>query len=247
MRKTGAPRRIKLGPGGAERAFRPRQDGAGQVVVLERQENGLWTQTAAVHAPSPDRDGRFGSRVALDGDRFVAVAYDTLDTPMSGITFAWSSSNPSVAQLESTTAASTDARSAANGLANIRATVHGVTGSAPLTVQQALAGIQVTPASATIGVSGTVGTIARGIDANGFYISGGSFAFTSSTPAVATVGAATGIVTGVGLALVAAAELGILPGVGGGADRSVLLAFAGIGRPEKFFESLTGAGATDGS
>lgn len=52
------------------------RDQAGQVVVLERQATGLWTQTAAVRAPSPDPEGRFGSRVALDGDRFLAVAYD---------------------------------------------------------------------------------------------------------------------------------------------------------------------------
>ncbi len=52
------------------------RQGAGQATVLEKQPDGLWTQTATVKAPSPDRDGQFGTRVALDGDRFLAVAYD---------------------------------------------------------------------------------------------------------------------------------------------------------------------------
>ena len=51
--------------------------------------------------------------------------------------------------------------------------------------------------TATIAVSGTVGLIARGLDANSRYISGGSFRFSSASPAVATVDSITGVVTGV--------------------------------------------------
>ncbi len=50
--------------------------GAGRVVLMRRQPTGAWHQTGVTYAPSPYRDGRFGTRVSLDGDRLLAVAYD---------------------------------------------------------------------------------------------------------------------------------------------------------------------------
>jgi uncharacterized protein YjdB len=131
--------------------------------------------------------------------RFRAIAYDTLDVAMSGVTFTWASTNGSVALLDSATATTARATAAANGLTAITATAQGVTGSATLRVQQLLSSIELTPPSATIGVTGTLALLARGRDANGRYIPGGSFSYASSNPGVATVDAGSGVVTGVAL------------------------------------------------
>ena len=133
--------------------------------------------------------------------RYRAIAHDTLDAVMTGIAFTWRSTNGSVAVLDSVTSVTAVATSAANGVTAIQATAQGFT-SAPgafLTVAQVLASIELTPATATIAPTGTVGLVARGKDANNRYISGGSFTFTSATPGVATVDATTGRVTGVAL------------------------------------------------
>ena len=128
---------------------------------------------------------------------FIAVAHDTLDAPMTGVTFTWASTNPSVAALDSITGTTTRATAAANGVTSITATAQGVTGSAGLKVAQVLASIQLTPDTLAVAVSGAGALTARGLDANGRFISGGTFKYASGQPAVATVDSATGVVTGV--------------------------------------------------
>jgi len=135
--------------------------------------------------------------------RYRAVAHDTLDAVMSGVSFTWVSTNGSVAVLGSNAGDTTSATSAANGLTQIRATAQGFTSTpgALLTVSQVLASITLSPPAsnltATIAVTGTVGLVARGKDANNRFIAGGSFVFTSANPAVATVDSVSGVVTGV--------------------------------------------------
>lgn len=134
------------------------------------------------------------------GRLFRAEARDTLDAVMTGVTFAWSSDNASVALMDSITATRARALSNANGSTRIFATAEGVnTYFAPLKVQQVLAAIELTPTPDTIGVTGTVQLTARGKDANGRGISGGSFTYASSNVAIATVNATTGVVAGVTL------------------------------------------------
>ena len=128
---------------------------------------------------------------------FTAVAHDTLDAPMTGVTFTWTSTNGSVAVLDSITATTARATAAANGLTAITAVAQGITGSATLKVSQVLASIQLTPAADTIAVTGSAALVARGLDARGKFISGGTFTYTSGSPGVATVNASTGVVTGV--------------------------------------------------
>ena len=137
--------------------------------------------------------------------RYRAIAHDTLDVVMSGIQFTWQSTNGSVAVVPNITADTVTATSAANGVTTINATAQGFTSSpgASLTVSQVLASIVLSaPASnpaATIAPKGTVALVARGKDANGRFISGGSFTYASATPAVATVdstGRVTGVATG---------------------------------------------------
>jgi adhesin/invasin len=133
--------------------------------------------------------------------RYRAVAHDTLDAVMTGVSFTWVSTNGSVAVLNNPAGDTSRATSAANGLTQILATAQGFTSApgAQLTVSQVLASIDLTPLTATIAVTGNIGMVARGKDANSRYISGGTFAFASATPAVATVGASSGVVTGVAL------------------------------------------------
>lgn len=129
---------------------------------------------------------------------YRAVAYDTLDAVMTGVTFTWASSNPSVASLDSITTSTARATALANGFTAVRATAQGVTGTAALTVAQVMQSIEITPASVTVAVTGSAVLTARRRDANNYYIPGGTFTFTSLAPATATV-SATGVVTGVAL------------------------------------------------
>ncbi len=133
------------------------------------------------------------------GDRrmYRAIARDTLLNVIPGITFAWSSTNASVALIDSTTTTKARAVAAANGVTAIQATAQGVTGAASLTVAQVLSSIDLSPTSAVVAVTGTTQLIARGKDANGRFISGGSLVFSSTAPGIATVNASTGVVTGV--------------------------------------------------
>lgn len=129
--------------------------------------------------------------------RYRAIAHDTLDAPMTGVSFTWSSTNGAVAPLDSSAAVAPTATSAANGVTAITAAAQGVSGSATLRVAQVLAAIHLTPAAATIAVGGSTALTARGLDANGRYISGGTFSYATTQTATATVNAGTGVVTGV--------------------------------------------------
>lgn len=127
---------------------------------------------------------------------YVATARDTLDNPIPGIVVSWTSSNGAVASLDSINSATVRATAAANGVTSITASAQGISGSAVLTVQQVLTSIDLSPAAATIAPSGSVVLVARGRDANGVFIPGGSFTYSSAQPAIATVNATSGVVTG---------------------------------------------------
>ena len=139
---------------------------------------------------------------------YRAEARDTLDAIMSGVTFSWNSTNASVAAIDTPAPTSAGAIAAANGITSIQASAQGVTGSATLYVAQVLASIELTPATVTVFVGGNTPVVARGKDSNGRYISSGSFTYSSSGPAFASVNATTGIVTGVanGVANITAAS-----------------------------------------
>ena len=129
---------------------------------------------------------------------YRAQARDTADAPMSGVTFTFASTNPTVAPLDSLNPATARALTNANGITTIQATADGITGSATFKVQQVLAAVELTPTPDTIGVAGTVQLVARGKDANGRYISGVTVTYATSSAPVATVNAS-GVVTGVAL------------------------------------------------
>ena len=129
---------------------------------------------------------------------YRAVAYDTLDAAMTGITVAWASSNPSVATIDSSGPVTARLVALANGFTAVRATAQGVTGAASLTVAQVMTSVELSPAAASIAPTGTVVLTARRRDASNFFIPGGSFTFASDAVGVATV-SASGVVTGVAI------------------------------------------------
>jgi uncharacterized protein YjdB len=119
---------------------------------------------------------------------FSAVARDGAGAAIAGASFTWSSSNTAVATVDDNGAATV----VDNGTTQITATSSGVTGSATLTVAQAVASIEVTPATATLtALSERRQFSAEALDANGIALTTQpAFAWTeSSAGAVATINA----------------------------------------------------------
>lgn len=130
---------------------------------------------------------------------YRAVAYDSAGAALTGQKLSWATSNPSVGSITSSSDSTATVQGVGNGATAIRASALGVTGEASLVVQQALAGIELSPLTATIGINGNASIVARGKDANGRYITGlAGFAFQSDDVTVATVDG-NGLVTGVNL------------------------------------------------
>lgn len=157
--------------------------------------------TTVVVTPASASLNALGATTALS-----AVARNSAGATVSGKSFSWTSESPSVATVNASTGVVT---AAANGTAVIRATVSGgsVSGTATITVQQAVAAMSVQPASGTVIVGRTLQLNATATDAGGAAIASPQLTWTSSSTAVATV-STTGLVTGVapGTATVTAAS-----------------------------------------
>lgn len=140
---------------------------------------------------------------------YRAVAHDTLDAPMTGITFVWESSNPSVAPFDSTGTETARVVGIANGITSVRAGAQGILGAASLRVQQELSSIALSPKTLSIAPSGATLLTARGLDPDGSFLpSLTGVTFASNNTPVATVNASTGLVSGVanGTALITATK-----------------------------------------
>jgi len=129
--------------------------------------------------------------------QFVATATDASGTPISGLTFTWRSSTPTVASLDSAGLAS----GLAQGTATITAT-NGTVTSNPITLTVApstVSFITLTPPAPSIQVHQTQQFVATATDASGTPISGLTFMWASSTPTVASLdsaGLASGLAQG---------------------------------------------------
>ncbi|MDE3258186.1 MAG: Ig-like domain-containing protein [Gemmatimonadota bacterium] len=126
--------------------------------------------------------------------QFSATAYDADDAEISGKTFAWSSSNVSVATIDSSgLATAVDA-----GSTTITATVDGKSGAATLSVTEpppVVASVTVSPSSASIEEEETQQFSATAHDADDAEISGKTFTWSSSMTSVATVSPSSGSAT----------------------------------------------------
>lgn len=113
---------------------------------------------------------------------------------MTGAVLAWSTSAPSVAIVS----ASGLVTAASNGVATITATSGSVSGSAAVTVAQAVSAIAISPAADTlVSLGDTVRLMAQASDANGHAVAGSVFTWESGNTAVATLDAS-GLATAMG-------------------------------------------------
>jgi uncharacterized protein YjdB len=167
--------------------------------------------------PASDTLVSLGETVQL-----TASARDADDNAIVGKTFAWSSSDESIATVNSSGLVTAEA----NGSATITAVADGASGSASIMVVQVLATVDVTPGSATLTFLDEARQLtATAQDANGNAMTGKAFTWESSHDGVATVGTS-GLVSAVanGTATITATT----DGVEGTADVTVAQEAASI-------------------
>jgi uncharacterized protein YjdB len=161
------------------------QSGSSAITVTQPS-----TPTVASVAVSPSQaSGPPGSTVQLG-----AQAHDQNGNVMTGVTFTWTSSNPSVA----TVSASGFVTAVSAGNATVTASADGRSGSSAITVTQptpVVTTVAVSPAVTSVVRGNTVQLSAQARDQNGNVMSGVTFTWTSTNNSVATVSSA-GLVTG---------------------------------------------------
>lgn len=126
---------------------------------------------------------------------FTAKALDPRGAEVPGVNIVFSVAPANVA----THSGNGVMQAVANGVATVSAVGRGVTGTATLTVAQVPVSVVVTPGSASIAtIGGTTLFTATVRDANNNVIPGAPVTWESAPLNIATVGATTGLVTGVG-------------------------------------------------
>ncbi|HVP72018.1 MAG TPA: Ig-like domain-containing protein, partial [Gemmatimonadaceae bacterium] len=121
---------------------------------------------------------------------FTAAAADARGNAISGVTFTWGQSDPSITNINANTGAAT---MLAIGVDTIKATVGTVVGKAVLTVKSAITKISVTPAGITLtALQQTQNYSATAYDTLNNVMSGITFAWTSTNPSVASVPGSSG-------------------------------------------------------
>jgi uncharacterized protein YjdB len=160
-----------------------------------------------------------------DTQAFAATGRDANGFPVADASFTWSSLDGAVATVDPATGVAT---AMAPGTVTVRAIeADGASGAGTLAVSPVIVTVEVTPATATLvslGETFQLAAVAR--DANGNAIPGVVVAWTAAEPGVATVDAATGLVTAIGnggTAITASAG-----GVSGGAGVTVQQVVASV-------------------
>ena len=137
-----------------------------------------------------------GATLVSLGDtvRLVAGAADANGHPVADAEFEWATSDASVA----TVGAAGLVTAVSNGSATVAATSGEAAGAVEITVEQAVAGVEVSPSGATlVSLGDTVRLVAGAADANGRPVAGAEFDWSSDDASVATVDAS-GLVTATG-------------------------------------------------
>ena len=152
---------------------------------------------------------------------FDAVGYDQYDNPMSGIIFAWSSSDISVASTNAVNAEGKNEGVATGlnaGSTQLTVSANGVSAMVSLTVTAppppppppVVTTISVLPGDSSINPGGTLQFSALAIDQNGLAMSGVVFTWASSDTSVATIdGNGLAIGVGAGTAEISASAQGV--------------------------------------
>ena len=156
--------------------------------------NVMVSRTAAAVAVAP-------TSVSLSAlgttQQLTASARDQGNSPLMGVAYTWTSSNPAVA----TVSPSGLVTAVGNGTANITLASGGRTTTASVTVAQMTVSIRLTPATSSLTAAGATSQLAaQALDANGRPINGKTYTWTSDAAGVATVnnsGLATAVANGV--------------------------------------------------
>ena len=123
---------------------------------------------------------------------FSATAQDSKGNTLTGVVFAWVSSAPNVASIDSNGVA----LGRTSGSTQITASASCVTSApATLNVTQPIASITISPPTATIAVNATQQFTAAAVDANGNAVTGVTFTWANNSSVIATIdgnGLATG-------------------------------------------------------
>lgn len=141
--------------------------------------------TSIVVTLSSDTARAAGQRITA-----VATARDSAGGTLPGITFQFALGDTSIARIDSTGADRVVLVSKSNGVTSLVASAQGVS-SPPvqLVVSRAIAGVQVSPATASIDVGGTLPLVAQALDPAGQVIPDVAFAWTSDAPSIVAVDA----------------------------------------------------------
>lgn len=161
------------------------------------------------------------SILSTGSQQFAALGVDQYGKPMSGITFTFASSNPSVATINGAGLA-IGAGGPNGGTTTITASSQGISASTNLTTMRpaaVLTTITVTPLAATVQAGSSTSFSVTGLDQFGLPMSGLTFAWVSSDPTIATVNAinsegqnraiATGVAQGGGAVTLTASAQGV--------------------------------------
>src|SRR5512135_172425 len=147
------------------------------------------TQVASVAITPPSSSVNTGATTTLTG-----AAFDAGGGPLPGRVFAWSSASPGIAAVTSLGVV----HGVAPGTATITGTSEGKSATATVTVVLApVASVTITPASATVGLGGSLQLAATVKDAGGNTLTGRAVTWQSSNSLAVTV-SGTGLVRGVG-------------------------------------------------
>lgn len=134
------------------------------------------------------------SLLAGDSRSLAATVLDSAGHTLTGRTVTWSTDAPTIANVSS----SGVVLAIAPGVATITARSEGRSSTSRITVSAVpVATVTVSPATVTLAVAQTAPMVARVADASGAVLNGRSVAWTTSKASVATVDAATGVVTAV--------------------------------------------------
>jgi trimeric autotransporter adhesin len=187
----------------------------GTVAIMANSEGVSGSASLTVTTPAPTAV----AKVILDAPtqsltvgqtiQTVVTLNDAQNNILTGRTITYSTANPSIVSVSATGLI----KGVGPGSAKVTATSGGISGSETFTVTAAvssIASIAVTPATVSLAVGQTSQETAVAKDAQGNTISGTTFTWTTSNPAVATV-SASGLVSasGTGNATISAVVAGI--------------------------------------
>ena len=171
--------------------------GAGEAEITATSSGVTGRAALSVVAPAPTTVAVTPDTVALTAlghsAQFAAEVRDQSGRVMTDAAVSWTSGDTAVAVVDSTGSVT----AIGNGTATITAVAGEVSGTAAITVDQAVSAVAVSPAADTLLAADTLRLTAEATDATGHAVEEAEFAWESGDAAIAAVDA-TGLVTAVG-------------------------------------------------